>query len=49
MKRRNFLDNSYSDIFFMELHMLSILDLWRDRPVCIELTLEFEQSVVLTV
>jgi hypothetical protein len=29
--------------------MLTILDLRRDHPVCIELIIEFEQFVVMTV
>jgi len=35
--------------FFMKLRMLLILDLWRDHPIYIELIIEFEQIVVMTV
>jgi len=36
-------------IFFMKLHMLLMLDLWRDHPVYIEFIIEFEQIVVMKV
>jgi hypothetical protein len=47
--RKKLLNTSDPDIFCMKLNTLSILHVWTDHPVYIELIIEFEQFVVVAV